>query len=202
MSQSMQQARRSVAKQERFDALTRHLLPDLYRYAFWLSRDHLLAQDVVQESLLRAWQAFDSLKDEGSAMSWLFTIVRRENARMYARKPIHTVDIDVLDYYEQVELSTTVNTDVDDIRGALAQLDDGYREPLLLQALIGHTMKEIAEIMGLTPNTVCIRLFRAREKLRAILSKPKRLKPQRLRQPYRRPNFGLLTVPTFYEGEC
>jgi hypothetical protein len=46
----------------RFQALCQSLRPDLVRFAFWLSRDRALAEDVVQETLLRAWKARDSLK--------------------------------------------------------------------------------------------------------------------------------------------
>lgn len=154
----MEQLRRHDIKQKRFDALTRRLLPDLFRYAYWLNRDHALAQDIVQESLLRAWQAHPYCRYQS------------------------------LDHHEEADLSTTTNTDVVDMRRALTELDDGYREPLVLQVLIGLTMKEIAEIMGMTPNTVCTRLFRAREKLRALLGKSKRLKQRDSRQPYHKLN--------------
>src|ERR1700723_2372896 len=51
-------------RRARFQALCQSLRPDLLRFAFWLSRDRALAEDVVQESLLRAWKAQDSLLDE------------------------------------------------------------------------------------------------------------------------------------------
>ena len=61
----------------RFQALCHALRPDLLRFAFWLSRDRALAEDVVQESLLRAWKAQGDLQDEIAAKPWLLTIVRR-----------------------------------------------------------------------------------------------------------------------------
>jgi len=65
----------------KFQALCLALRPDLLRFAFWLSGDRALAEDVVQESLLRAWKAQESLQDAGAAKPWLLTIVRREYAR-------------------------------------------------------------------------------------------------------------------------
>ena len=53
---------------------------DLYRYGLWLTKDVQVAEDLVQETFLRAWKAMDSLKDPGAVKSWLFTIYRRENA--------------------------------------------------------------------------------------------------------------------------
>ena len=54
-------------KRARFQALCQSLRPDLLRFAFWLSRDRALAEDVVQETMLRAWKAQDSLLDEAAA---------------------------------------------------------------------------------------------------------------------------------------
>ena len=68
-------------KRARFQALCQSLRPDLLRFAFWLSRDRALAEDVVQETMLRAWKAQDSLLDEAAAKPWLLTIIRREYAR-------------------------------------------------------------------------------------------------------------------------
>ena len=53
-------------KRARFQALCQTLRPDLLRFAFWLSRDRALAEDVVQETMLRAWKAQDSLQDEAA----------------------------------------------------------------------------------------------------------------------------------------
>jgi RNA polymerase sigma-70 factor, ECF subfamily len=68
--------------------------PDLVRFAHWLARDRSLAEDIVQESLLRAWRSRDTLKDRGAARAWLLTIVRREHARLYERKRLELVTLD------------------------------------------------------------------------------------------------------------
>ena len=68
--------------------------PDLLRFAHWLARDRQLAEDIVQDSLLRAWRSRDSLKDRGAARAWLLTIVRREHARLYERKRLELVSLD------------------------------------------------------------------------------------------------------------
>lgn len=56
-----------VAKQKRYEALVYALHGDLFRYAFWLCHDRQVAEDLVQETFLRAWKALDSLKDEKAA---------------------------------------------------------------------------------------------------------------------------------------
>ena len=73
-------------RQEKFEILIQGLSTDLYRYAYWLCRDRIQAEELVQETYLRAWKAIDSLRDADSAKSWLFTIFRREYARQFERK--------------------------------------------------------------------------------------------------------------------
>jgi RNA polymerase sigma-70 factor (ECF subfamily) len=142
---------------------------DMYRYAAWLSRDPGIAEDVVQEALLRAWKSLDALREDGAAKQWLLTIVRRENARYFERKRLETVDIDNLTPAQSGMLAETDDSDLRDMREAIYELDDDYREPLVLQVLMGHSTKEIAELMGINPGAVLTRLHRARIKLKDIV---------------------------------
>ncbi len=138
----------------------------MYRYAAWLSRDRTVAEDVVQESLLRAWKSLDSLREDGAAKHWLLTIVRRENARYFERKRLDTVDVDNLTPSQEALLASAPDEQRDDLRDAIYRLDDDYREPLVLQVLMGYSTNEIAELMGLNQGAVLTRLHRARHKLR------------------------------------
>jgi RNA polymerase sigma-70 factor (ECF subfamily) len=137
----------------------------MYRFAAWLSRDKAIAEDVVQEALLRAWKSLDSLRDDAAAKHWLLTIVRRENARYFERRRLETVDIDNLTASQAALLAETPNEEIDDLREAIFELDDDYREPLVLQVLMGYSTSEIAEMMGLKQGAVLTRLHRARHKL-------------------------------------
>jgi RNA polymerase sigma-70 factor (ECF subfamily) len=139
--------------------------PDMFRYAAWLCRDRSIAEDVVQEALLRAWKALDSLRDDAAAKQWLLTIVRRENARYFERRRLETVDIDNLSASQAALLAEAPNEELADMREAIFRLDDDYREPLVLQVLMGYSTNEIAEMMGLKQGAVLTRLHRARHKL-------------------------------------
>lgn len=154
------------ARRQEFDRLSAELRPDLYRYAFWLCRDRSLAEDLVQEALLRAWRSADSLRQPASVKQWLLTILRREHARHYERKRLETFDIEDLSPSQQALLASSESHEVEDMRKALFRLSDEYREPLVLQVLMGHSTAEIAEIMGLTQGAVLTRLSRARKTLR------------------------------------
>ena len=153
------------ALQLKFNRLVAPWRDDLFRYVTWLSRDPHLADDVVQETMLRAFRALDSLKDETSIKTWLLTIARREHARVYERKRLETRDIDDLSHAESALISVSHDTDVDDMRAAIMKLDDDYREPLVLQVLMGMTTEEIATTMDMKQGAVLTRLHRARKKL-------------------------------------
>jgi RNA polymerase sigma-70 factor (ECF subfamily) len=155
-----------TARRRRFDELVVVFHQDMYRYAAWLSRDRTVAEDVVQESLLRAWKSLDSLRDTSAAKHWLLTIVRRENARYFERRRLETVDVDDLTPSQEALLAEEPDHELDDIRAAIYRLDDDYREPLVLQSLMGYSTKEIGELMGLKQGAVLTRLHRARLKLR------------------------------------
>src|ERR1700759_2115889 len=126
-------------RRARFQALCQALRPDLLRFAFWLSRDRALAEDVVQESMLRAWKAQDSLHDESAAKPWLLTIIRREYARTFERKRLPMVDVEELIAKEEPMLAAAEEQDLSDVRAAILKLPDEYREPLGLQGLMGYS---------------------------------------------------------------
>lgn len=149
-----------------FEALAQELQPALYRYALWLSRDPDMARDVLQDALIRAWRAFEKLRDKGSAKSWMLTIVRREFARQFERIRPTLVDVDELPLSDQLVLAYREDSDVGDMRAAMMKLERTYREPLVLQVLVGFSTKEIADVMGLTQGSVLTRLTRARKKLK------------------------------------
>lgn len=156
------------ARQHRFEALVNAFHADLYRYAAWLCRDRELAADLVQDTLLRAWKALDSLRDEAAAKGWLIVILRRELARHYERaKPpgIELEKVPVADPRPGLEDDAELAV----IRRHIGELDEEYREPLIMQVLLGFSVEEIAQVMDLKQATVLTRLFRARKKLVATL---------------------------------
>ncbi len=142
--------------------------PDLLRFAHWLSRDRAIAEDIVQESLLRAWRSRDTLKDPGAARAWLLTIVRREHARLYERKRLELVSLDDVAEIPAGPRIADPDGEVFALRHAIMRLPIEYREPLVLQALGGFSTEEIARELALSSTAVLTRLFRARNKLRVI----------------------------------
>ncbi|MGS2721343.1 sigma-70 family RNA polymerase sigma factor [Paraglaciecola aestuariivivens] len=155
-------------KQTRYEALVLALHGDIYRYAFWLVKDKAVAEDIVQETFLRAWKSLDSLKDEKAAKSWLITILRRENARRFERKQFDLVDIEDVAVIDE-QLSHEMQIEHRELRLIMASLSEEYREPLMLQIVFGYSGDEIAKQLDLNKNTVMTRLFRARNQVKEAL---------------------------------
>lgn len=159
----------SQERRQRFDKLVGVYHPDMFRYAAWLCRDRSIAEDVVQEALLRAWKSLDTLRDSAAAKHWLLTIVRRENARYFERKRLETVDVDDLTPSQEAMIADSDESELNEVREAIFRLDDDYREPLVLQVLMGYSTTEIAELMNLKQGAVLTRLHRARHKLKEVV---------------------------------
>ena len=156
------------ASQPEITGLLESMRPDLLRFAHWLARDRAVAEDVVQESLLRAWRSRSSLKEATSARAWLLTIVRREHARLYERKRLEMVSLDDEIEHNSAAFSTADDSEIQTLRAAIMKLPLEYREPLVMQVLGGFSTDEIAQELSLSSTAVLTRLFRARNKLRTI----------------------------------
>lgn len=161
----------SGSKNKRYEQLVQLYHADIYRYGYWLCKDPDIAQDLVQETFLRAWKHLDSLLDAAAAKSWLITILRRENARRFERKQFDYDDAAEQDSLPDTEQSSAEqDCDTDKLRNYMAALPEEYREPLVMQVIGGFSSDEIASLLQLNVNTVNTRLFRARKLLREQLN--------------------------------
>jgi len=153
-------------KQLYFENIVRTLANDLFRYAYWLCNDRSIADDLVQETFLRAWKSIDKLNDEKAVKSWLFTIVRRENARRFERKQFDLVDIENTSVADESCTECDKIIQQSQLHTAIKALESEYKDPLLMQTIGGFKTEEIATILGLNLNTVNTRLFRAKRQLK------------------------------------
>jgi RNA polymerase sigma-70 factor (ECF subfamily) len=152
-----------------FADLLESLRPEILRFAYWLARDRAIAEDVVQETLLRAWRSQASLHDRGAARAWLLTIARREHARLYERRRLELLSLDEgLEEEHVVGAAGVAEQEIAELRDALVKLPLRYRQPLVMQVLGGFTTAEIAHELGLSLTATLTRLFRARNQLRAL----------------------------------
>jgi RNA polymerase sigma-70 factor (ECF subfamily) len=148
-----------------FEETVRTHAADLYRYAYWLTRDPAQAEDVVQEALLRGWRAFPRLRERAAAKAWLFSIVRNEYLRAVGGAAPATESLEGVEVAdERPELFGL------EMRDALAALPASYAEPLALQVLGGFSCKEIADMIGATEGATMTRLTRARQALKRLVA--------------------------------
>lgn len=83
-----------AARQSRFEGLFDTYSGDMYRSACWICKDPSMAEELLQETSLRAWRSLDDLNDIGAVKGWLFAILRREFTRQFEKIRPVTEDID------------------------------------------------------------------------------------------------------------
>jgi RNA polymerase sigma-70 factor (ECF subfamily) len=148
-----------------FEETVRTHAADLYRYAYWLTRDRAQAEDVVQEALLSGWRAFPRLREHDAAKAWLFTIVRNEFLRAVRGAAPAAESLEGLEVADERPEQFGV-----EMRDALAALPPSYAEPLALQVLGGFSCAEIAGMIGTSEGATMTRLTRARQALKRLVA--------------------------------
>jgi RNA polymerase sigma factor (sigma-70 family) len=164
----------------RFESVVLPYLDAAYTLARYLMRNEQDAQDVVQDSFLRALEHFDSFRGEGetSARAWLLTIVRntayswrrrhRDDARTTEFDETQHSDAVADDNPEGVLLQSAAR---ETLARALDELAPEFREVIVLRELEGLSYKEISAVAGVPVGTVMSRLSRARTRLQDVLRK-------------------------------
>src|SRR5512140_2433644 len=147
------------------------------RYISSMIHDPVEAEDLTQETFLRAFQQRDSLRNREVLLPWLYRIATNvclDRLRQRARRaPLESEtdldDIPVDSDTPSLEQTVERNEMSACVQQYLADLPDDYRAVILLQDMHGRTGPEIAEMLGVSVATVKIRLHRARKRLRAAL---------------------------------
>ena len=173
---SVDQARPEAATQdpEHLRALVNDHGDAIYRLALSVVRDPALAEDVAQETLVKAWLALPTLRDPSAIRSWALRIAH--NTAISTLRTRRAVVTDPHEWPEAVNLDErSVETNVQssavmsDFLGALDTLDDLSRSIVVLRELEGLSYDEIADVLNVPLPTVKTRLLRARRRLGAAL---------------------------------
>jgi len=151
----------------------------LYRVALRLTSNPSDADDLVQETMLKAYRSWDQYQQGTNAKAWLLTILRHAFINEYRRRVRHpeTVDVDAIepfavfpDVQDEDPQGAFFDKIVDDqVLKAIDQLPVVFRETLVLSDVEGMSYQEIADILKVPVGTVKSRLFRARHLLQAKL---------------------------------
>jgi RNA polymerase sigma factor (sigma-70 family) len=144
-------------------------LPRLRRYARAMVGDRAAADDLVQDTLEKAWSRASQWRAGSNLRAWLFSIMHNLRVDQLRRPGLNISPVDD-DYFESPTRATQADRlEVQDLESALARLPEEQRAVMLLVALEEMSYGEVAHTLGIPTGTVMSRLSRGRERLRLIL---------------------------------
>jgi RNA polymerase sigma-70 factor (ECF subfamily) len=144
-------------------------IPRLRRYARALLGDRAAADDLVQDTLERAWSRLHQWRAGSDMRAWLFGIMHNLRIDQLRRPRLSTQSIDADEFELPTRATQSDAMELRDLESALGHLADEQREILLLVALEEMSYADIATTLGIPIGTVMSRLSRGRERLRQIM---------------------------------
>ena len=160
-----------AAPSQNFKAALLAEIPTLRAFALSLTGSGDRADDLVQDSLVKAWGASTSFTEGTSLRAWLFTIARNTFYSNHRKSRREVQDVDGAAAARLVSKPAQIgHLDLADFRVALASVPDDQREALILVGASGFSYEEAAEICGCAVGTIKSRVNRARQKLMELLS--------------------------------
>jgi RNA polymerase sigma-70 factor, ECF subfamily len=180
MSHVGTQNKNSHITEQRLSESALQYLDGLYGYAMTLTRNRAEAEDLVQETYLRAINAFERLRPDSNLKSWLFTILRNIHLNQVRNGLSESSAVEMHESSARpCELEDKSSPDplsryLDgikqaDVRKAIEKLPYAYREVILLREFEELSYEEIAQVLDCPSGTVMSRLSRARERLKGML---------------------------------
>ncbi len=151
------------------DELVTHL-PALRAFALSLTRNRATADDMMQDTVLKAWSNMDKFQAGTNMRAWLFTILRNNfySSRRKLNREVADVD-NVFSDNLSVKPDHDGRLQMADFKKALNQLPDEQREALILVGASGFAYEEAADMCGVATGTIKSRVNRARAKLTELL---------------------------------
>ena len=172
-----------MAERDDFAAQAMQFAPQLYSAAMRLTRNSADAEDLVQDTYLRAWRSFNTFQEGTNLRAWLYRILTNSFINKYRakqRRPDETGMDNIEDLYLYKRIGTLdggrsaedtmfeMFTD-DEVKEALEELPENFRLPVLLADVEGFAYKEIAEMLEIPVGTVMSRLHRGRKQMHKLL---------------------------------
>jgi RNA polymerase sigma-70 factor, ECF subfamily len=171
------------ALRERFEREVLPLLPNLYSAALRMTRNPADAEDLVQETYLRAYRGFSGFEEGTNLRAWMYRILTNTFINSYRKKqrePVTVQEDDLDEWYlfdrlgesgvePSAEAEVIRSMPDEDVQKALEALPEGFRLAVLLADVEGFSYKEIADILDIPIGTVMSRLHRGRRALEKAL---------------------------------
>ncbi len=166
-------------QQESFEREALPYLDSLYRYGLRLCGDPVQAEDLVQETMVKAFRSWERYAIGTNIRAWLFTIMRNTLISQYRRRRKHAESVDISEVDGFIVFDAIYNPNPserffdrlvdEEVTGAIDSLSADYREIVVLADVEDLTYEEIAEVVGIPVGTVKSRLHRARRMLQRKL---------------------------------
>ena len=182
--ENTEDSKSKAIKDAQFEKEFMHLIGPLYNFAYRLTLDEDDANDLVQDTYLKAYRFFDSYEQGTNAKAWLFRILKNSFINDFRKKSKEPAKVDyqeVETYYNSEEVDENYTTDLrletiqdiigDEVATALNELPVDFRTIIILCDLEGFTYEEMAKILDIPIGTVRSRLHRARSVLKDKLKK-------------------------------
>ena len=173
-----------IEKDAQFEKEFMPLINSLYNFAYRLTLDEDDANDLVQETYMKAYRFFDSYEQGTNAKAWLFRILKNSFINDFRKKSKQPSKVDyneVESFYNSDDVDEKITTDLrvdtvqdmigDEVANALNALAVDFRTIIILCDLEGFTYEEMAKILDIPIGTVRSRLHRARNLLKEKLRK-------------------------------
>lgn len=175
-----------MADQDDFAEQAMQYAPQLYSAALRMTRNQADAEDLVQDTYLRAYRSYHTFSEGTNLRAWLFRIMTNAFINSYRakqRRPVETDLAEVEDLYlyrrlpalERAAASQSAEAQFldlftdDEVKGALEGLPENFRLPVLLADVEGFSYREIAEMLDIPVGTVMSRLHRGRKSMQRAL---------------------------------
>lgn len=171
-SRRSRRPRHTDGADERLRALVDDHAESVFRVALSLVKDRALAEDVVQETLIKAWTHLDTHRGEGSERSWILSIAH--NTAVSTLRRLREESIDPSDLPDGIALTHDVEQSVEqrqrleELWAAVGRLDELSRAILILRDVEALSYQAISESLGIPIPTVKTRLLRARRELQRV----------------------------------
>lgn len=160
--------------------------PQLFATALRMTRNRADAEDLVQETFLKGWRAFESYQEGTNLRAWLFrimtnTFINKYNAQQRRPQESELDEVEELflfrrmGAFDQSKMSQSAEDQMlelftdDEVKNAIEELPETFRIPVLLSDVEGFSYKEIAEMLEVPIGTVMSRLHRGRKAMQKML---------------------------------
>jgi RNA polymerase sigma-70 factor (ECF subfamily) len=163
-------------EREAFDGLVMRYQRDVYRLCYRYVNNHEDANDLAQESFLRAWRAIGGFRGQSSFSTWLYRIAVNAclSFRALRRPATQELPEGLADPGPGAGERVEVEDEARRVRAAVARLPEKQRATLILKIYHGRTHEEVAGILGSTVGTVKANLFHALANLRRLMAEERR----------------------------